>query len=94
LKPTLTLLATLLLTTLVALRAADIPITLDKPGNVSAAIYDVQGRMVRELARAQPMPGGKHSLAWDGLDMDGKAVPAGKYEWRTLQTRACAASIS
>ena len=67
--------------------AADIPITLDKPSNVSAAIYDAQGRMVRELTRAEPMQSGKHSLAWDELDMDGKPAPAGKYEWRSLQTQ-------
>ena len=44
-------------------------------------------RMVRELARAEPMQRGKHPLAWDGLDMDGKPAPAGKYEWRSLQTQ-------
>jgi len=70
-----------------ATHAADIPFTLEKPGSVSAAIYDAQGRMVRELARAEPMQSGKQSLAWDGLDMDGKPAPAGKYEWRSLQTQ-------
>jgi hypothetical protein len=79
-------LAFLLLTTGVT-HAADIAFTLDKPGNVSAAVYDAQGRMVRELLRAEPMRNGKHPLAWDGLDMDGKPAPAGKYEWRALQTQ-------
>ena len=64
-----------------------ISVTLDKPGNISAAIYDAQGRMVRELARAVPMQAGKQALEWDGLDMDGKPAPAGKYEWRSLQTQ-------
>lgn len=64
-----------------------ISVTLDKPGNISAAIYDAQGRMVRELARALPMQAGKQALEWDGLDMDGKPAPAGKYEWRSLQTQ-------
>ena len=67
--------------------AAEIPLTLAKPGQVSVAIYDGQGRMVRELARAETMQSGKQSLLWDGLDMDGKPVPTGKYEWRTLQTQ-------
>ena len=80
------LLAILLLTSGLT-HATDIPFTLDKPGNVSMAIYDAQGRMVRELARAVPMQAGKQALAWDGLDMDGKPAPAGKYEWRSLQTQ-------
>jgi PA14 domain/FlgD Ig-like domain len=80
-------LLTLLLLTAGITPAADIPFTLEKPGNVSAAIYDAQGRMVRELARAEPIAVGKHSFAWDGLDMGGKPAPAGKYQWRTLQTQ-------
>ena len=79
-------LALVLLALKTAAPAVDIPVTLGKPGNVSAAIYDGQGRMVRELTRAEPMQTGKHALAWDGLDMDGKPAPAGKYKWRALQT--------
>lgn len=86
-KHTLTLLIALLLAPLATLRADDVPVTLTKTGNVSAAIYDSQGRMVRELARAELMQSGKHSLAWDGLDMDGKPVPKGKYEWRSLRSQ-------
>lgn len=66
--------------------AADIPFTLDQPGNVSAAIYDAQGRMVRELVRAQPMQGGKHSLVWDGLDRHGVAQAPGSYTWKVLSS--------
>jgi hypothetical protein len=69
-----------------AAHAADIPFTLDKPGNVSAAIYDAQGRMVRELTRAVPMQSGKHSLAWDGLDRHGAAQAAGGYTWKVLSS--------
>jgi hypothetical protein len=56
-----------------------ITVTLDKPGNVSAAVYDAQGSLVRELMHAAPMNAGKHSLIWDGLDRDGNALPAGDY---------------
>ena len=66
--------------------AADIPFMLDKPGNVSAAIYDAQGGLVRELLHAAPKNAGKHSLIWDGLDRDGGALPAGDYTWKLLQT--------
>ena len=54
-------------------------VTLDKPGNVSAAVYDAQGSLVRELLHAAPMNAGKHSLIWDGLDRDGNALPVGDY---------------
>jgi hypothetical protein len=50
-----------------------ITVTLDKPGNVSAAVYDAQGSLVRELMHAAPMNAGKHSLIWDGLDRDRNA---------------------
>jgi hypothetical protein len=66
--------------------AADIPFTLDKPGNVSAPIYDKDGRMVRELARALPMQAGSHQFAWDGLDRSGAPLPAGYYTWKMLRT--------
>ena len=78
-------LAFLLLTTGLT-HAADIPFTLTKPGNVSAAIYDAQGGLVRELLHAAPKNAGKHSLIWDGLDRDGNALPAGDYTWKLLQT--------
>jgi hypothetical protein len=64
----------LLLLTIGLTHAADIPFTLEKPGNVSAAIYDAQGRLVRELLHAALKNAGKHSLIWDGLDRDGNAL--------------------
>ena len=66
--------------------AADIPFTLAKPGNVSAAIYDAQGRMVRELTRAEPRQTGKHTLVWDGLDRHGVAQAPGSYTWKVLSS--------
>ena len=70
-----------------AAHAFDIAVEVGKPANVSAAIYDSQGRMVRELARALPLPAGRQTLAWDGLDMDGRPAAAGDYEWRSLETQ-------
>jgi len=64
--------------------AIDIPLELSKPGNVSAAIYDSDGCMVRELLRAAPMTEGKHAISWDGLDRYGKAMAPGEYVWRLL----------
>lgn len=48
-------LLTLLLLITGLTHAADIPFTLEKPGNASVAFYDAQGRMVHELVRAETM---------------------------------------
>jgi hypothetical protein len=60
--------------------------TLKTAGKVSAAVYDAEGRLVRELLHAAPQEAGRHTLIWDGLDRDGNALPAGKYTWKLLQT--------
>ena len=67
--------------------AVDIPFTLDKPGNVSLAIYDKDGIQVRTLRNAEPLEAGKHEIVWDGLDRNGQPVPAGDYTWKLLQTQ-------
>ncbi|MFW6059552.1 MAG: FlgD immunoglobulin-like domain containing protein [Phycisphaeraceae bacterium] len=59
---------------------------LAEAGQVSASIYDDDGRLVRELLRGQWQQAGRHELAWDGLDRDGNPMPAGEYEWRMLRT--------
>jgi hypothetical protein len=66
--------------------AVDIPFTLDKPGNVSLAVYDAKGRVIRTLLRAEPMATGKHTVAWDGLDRDGKRL-TGDFEWRLASSQ-------
>ena len=57
-------------------RTSDMPISfaIEKPGQVSTAGYDSQGRLLRELLHAVPMAAGKQSVIWDGLDRDGKTV--------------------
>ena len=67
----------LAVTTAPAAHAFDITVEVGKPANVSTAIYDSQGRMVRELARALPLPAGQQTLTWDGLDMAGRPAAAG-----------------
>ena len=76
----------LLLLAHVATAAEIVPYTLTQPGNASAAVYDADGRLVRELLHAVPKEPGTHSLVWDGLDRDGNALPAGDYTWKLLQT--------
>jgi hypothetical protein len=63
-----------------------ISFSVEKPGQVSAGVYDSQGRLVRELLHAVPMAAGRQSLIWDGLDRDGNSLSAGEYSWKSLQT--------
>jgi hypothetical protein len=44
--------------------------------DVSAHVFDVQGRRLRTLLHAHLAPG-EHAIAWDGRDNRGRRVPAG-----------------
>ncbi|MBU1701462.1 MAG: T9SS type A sorting domain-containing protein [Candidatus Eisenbacteria bacterium] len=55
--------------------------TLDRPGPVDLAIYDVQGRILRHLVN-EPLNTGMQSIVWDGLDRSGHPVPSGIYFYR------------
>jgi hypothetical protein len=52
--------------------------SLPAAGPASLVLYDVAGRLVRELVSG-PQPAGAQRLAWDGRDGEGRAVPAGVY---------------
>ncbi len=88
-KHLLTLVGLLLAATALAGGPADQTINYDlkKAGNVSLAIYDAEGRMVREVMRAVAQPAGKHAAAWDGLDRNGQPAPVGDYTWKLLETQ-------
>ena len=60
---------------------------LNRPGNVSLAVYNGKHVMVRELLHGLAQPAGDHTVAWDGLLRDGTAAPAGNYTWKLLQTQ-------
>lgn len=47
----------------------------------SLRVYDVQGRLVRELASGQ-IGGGMHEVRWDGRDARGEASSSGIYLYR------------
>ncbi len=64
----------------------DITFRLDKPGQVSAAVYNAQGQQLRTLLMGEHLDKGPHTLHWDGLDKYGQPAPAGTYEWRVLRT--------
>ena len=51
---------------------------LKEPRTVSLAIYDVSGRLVRQLVDG-PTPAGDHAVTWDGRDGRGFESPSGVY---------------
>jgi PA14 domain/FlgD Ig-like domain len=59
---------------------------LTEAGQVSLAMYDVNGHMVRPILYGRPQAPGQYTVSWDGLDRYGDPLPAGNYEWRLLRT--------
>lgn len=51
---------------------------LGRRGNVTLAIYDAAGRLVRTLVH-DVQDAGRHEARWDGTDQDGRGVAAGVY---------------
>jgi len=45
---------------------------------IKLAIFDIQGRFVRELVN-EPLAAGEHAVSWDGLDDYGRPLPSGVY---------------
>ena len=62
-------------------RGATISYTLAREEDVDLGIYDLTGRLVAKLVERR-MPQGTHSVRWDGTDRDGRALPAGVYQYR------------
>jgi len=52
--------------------------SLQQAGEVEIKIFDLQGRKVRSLVRAN-QPAGEYSVVWDGRDAAGQAVSSGTY---------------
>jgi len=55
-----------------------IPFSLPRDTEVSLAVYDARGRLVRALLEA-PYAAGEHTIDWNGLDQAGRAVASGSY---------------
>ena len=51
---------------------------LDRPGNITLVIYDLQGRTIRILSQGR-QGDGMHSAQWDGKDDRGSEVSTGIY---------------
>lgn len=58
---------------------------IPRPGQVSLGLYDESRMLVRQvLAEAEYEEKGMQTLAWDGLDVKGKPLPAGTYSARGI----------
>jgi hypothetical protein len=51
---------------------------LDRPGPLSLAVFDVQGRRLATLAGGS-RPAGRYEFDWDGRNDKGRRLPAGTY---------------
>ncbi len=56
----------------------EVSFTLEAPGRVRLAVYDVSGRLVRRLIDNE-LPPGRHTVVWDGRDGDGGPAASGVY---------------
>jgi len=65
--------------------SAGISFALGSPGDITARIYDVQGREVKTLFEGS-LPAGRHEITWQGDDRDGSRASAGVY-FATVETR-------
>ncbi|MDH4037179.1 MAG: T9SS type A sorting domain-containing protein [Candidatus Krumholzibacteria bacterium] len=59
-----------------------IPVVLATDSDLYIAIYDVRGRVIRQLA-SEHVASGEHVFEWDGRDAQGRRVAAGVYFCRT-----------
>jgi hypothetical protein len=71
-------------------RATIISFSLPEAGAAGLAIYDVEGRLVKELSHGS-LAMGHHQVVWDGLDSSGRKVAPGLYVAR-LETQGATVS--
>jgi hypothetical protein len=56
---------------------AKLVFTMSKPGPVDVRIYDLSGRLVRQVLAARRFEAGTHEVTIDGLDQRGLRLPSG-----------------
>lgn len=57
---------------------------LPEDGEVSIALFDTDGAVVRKILSQAPRRAGLHTEYWDGLDDTGKPLKARTYTWKGL----------
>jgi hypothetical protein len=55
---------------------------LPAPSAVRLAVYDVQGRLVRELLAGRTLSAGPQTAVWDGRDAAGQSLGSGVFFYR------------
>jgi hypothetical protein len=61
--------------------ATRIRFSVPRDGHVALAVFDQQGRRVRQLVD-ESVVAGEHEAGWDGMDTRGERVPSGIYFYR------------
>jgi flagellar hook assembly protein FlgD len=56
-----------------------IGVDLSRDGDLDLAVYDLQGRLIRELAGGGRISAGFHRFKWDGRDTFGRQAASGVY---------------
>jgi hypothetical protein len=59
-----------------------IALELPKRETVTLRVFDMAGRLVKNLITAQPHTPGRHEVAWNGRDDTGRQVASGTYFYR------------
>jgi hypothetical protein len=59
--------------------ATEFIVEIADDGQVSARVYDISGRLIRQLLNSAPLIRGSHRIPWDGRDRQGRDVPSGAY---------------
>ncbi|MEZ4647736.1 MAG: T9SS type A sorting domain-containing protein [Candidatus Eisenbacteria bacterium] len=67
--------------------ASEIRLGLAESGATDVALFDVQGRLIRNLLRSEVLNAGSHLLQWDGRDERGVDVAGGIYFVRMQSTQ-------
>lgn len=62
----------------------NIPVILRESSFVDAAVYDLQGRRIRDLVSASVLDAGTYKLSWSGDTRNGNPAPGGIYLYRIL----------
>lgn len=61
---------------------------LQREAPVTVRIFDLLGREIRTILQPSRLPAGEHEVRWDGLDTQGRLVPAGVYFVRITANKA------
>jgi hypothetical protein len=59
--------------------ATSVRFDLAQDSEVTLRIFDIQGRLVRDLVQGERFTAGQHSVAWDGRNASGREVASGVY---------------